>query len=297
MRCRRRGYSAKGGGLVNFFAESVDSELSRCIVEPMKNNDTNTNTNDGSTIVSALEAAWTDIRKDFPELPERVLFITGVGSRKNAVVRGHWRQTGWRTETEGDLPELFISGERLHDGGRGVMTTLIHEAVHALAAARNVKDTSRQGRYHNKRFAALAEEMGLAAPENPDQVLGFSDCKIRPTTADRFAESIKQIDTMVKANVPNPFANFERGIALVLGMMRIWGWDIEGERGEAAHNEAPGIETTKAAPKRRSGVDFKCDCTTVTIPARQADSFNATCNECGHDFNTPETIANAGDDF
>ena len=32
-----------------------------------------------------------------------------------------------------------------------VLDTLLHEAAHALAAARGIKDTSRQGRYHNKK--------------------------------------------------------------------------------------------------------------------------------------------------
>jgi hypothetical protein len=35
----------------------------------------------------------------------------------------------------------------------------VHEAAHGLANTRGVKDTSRQGRYHNKRFRALAEEL------------------------------------------------------------------------------------------------------------------------------------------
>ena len=38
---------------------------------------------------------------------------------------------------------------------------MLHEGAHALAVVRGVRDTSAEGnRYHNKRFVALAIEMG-----------------------------------------------------------------------------------------------------------------------------------------
>ena len=55
----------------------------------------------------------------------------------------------------------MISGEGLRRSPREVLGTLLHEAAHALAHARGIKDTSRQGRYHNKHFKTLAEELGL----------------------------------------------------------------------------------------------------------------------------------------
>jgi hypothetical protein len=42
-----------------------------------------------------------------------------------------------------------------------VLGTLLHEAAHGLAHARKISDTSRQGRYHNRRYATLAGELGL----------------------------------------------------------------------------------------------------------------------------------------
>lgn len=42
-----------------------------------------------------------------------------------------------------------------------IVGTLMHEMVHAYAHANGIKDTSRQGRYHNKDFKKLAEERGL----------------------------------------------------------------------------------------------------------------------------------------
>jgi hypothetical protein len=52
-------------------------------------------------------------------------------------------------------PELFIAGECLAEGPRQTLQTMLHEAVHALAHVRGVKDTSRGGKYHNKREVVL----------------------------------------------------------------------------------------------------------------------------------------------
>ena len=63
------------------------------------------------------------------------------------------------------------------EGPRQTLQTMLHEAVHALAHARGVNDTSRGGKYHNKRaFVALAAELGRAWPDGqrPHPVIGFS---------------------------------------------------------------------------------------------------------------------------
>lgn len=50
------------------------------------------------------------------------------------------------------------------------------EAAHALATRRGIKDTSAAGnRYHNKRFVALAAELGLRGPDVPDKITGWSN--------------------------------------------------------------------------------------------------------------------------
>ena len=61
----------------------------------------------------------------------------------------------------------MISGEGLARTPREVLGTLLHEAAHALAAARGITGTSRQGRYHNKKYARLADELGLDVAEDP----------------------------------------------------------------------------------------------------------------------------------
>lgn len=53
-----------------------------------------------------------------------------------------------------------------------VLGTLLHEAAHGVASTRGIKDTSRQGRYHNRRFAQLATELGIVVA--PDGARGWS---------------------------------------------------------------------------------------------------------------------------
>ena len=72
---------------------------------------------------------------------------------------------------------------------------MLHEATHALAAQRGIKDTSAAGnRYHNKRFVALAAELGLHGPDVPNKVTGWSGCTLTDATAGGYAEMTAAID-------------------------------------------------------------------------------------------------------
>jgi hypothetical protein len=62
---------------------------------------------------------------------------------------------------DGTVGEVMVSGEGLTRGAPQVFGTLLHEAAHALAREREIRDTSLEGRYHNRTFKRLAEELGL----------------------------------------------------------------------------------------------------------------------------------------
>ena len=156
----------------------------------------------GSRIITALEAAWAAIRRKHPEIPA-VVIITGSGTAQAGTPRGyrrrghHWPER-WVTGAEDGkrAPELFIAGELLDGPGAGrlIVEVMLHEAAHALAAGRQIKDTSAAGnRYHNKRFALLAAEMGLRPPGKPAPILGFSAATITGETAAGYAEVIEGI--------------------------------------------------------------------------------------------------------
>jgi hypothetical protein len=120
-----------------------------------------TGSNAASVLVAALERAWTAIRAQHPQVPEVVMAVaSGSVGRRGQLKLGHFADRRW-TVASSERPELFVGGEGLAAGPVEVLGTLLHEAAHGLAATRGVQDTSRQGRYHNRRYATLARELGL----------------------------------------------------------------------------------------------------------------------------------------
>ena len=56
--------------------------------------------------------------------------------------------------------ELNISAETLNRPIENVVATMIHECCHLYALMNDIKDTSNNGVYHNKRFKDIAEGIG-----------------------------------------------------------------------------------------------------------------------------------------
>src|SRR5690242_5020728 len=112
-----------------------------------------------SRILKILEDTWLEIRRWHPEIPAAVIIIASGTDGKHPRW-GHHAPGRWNVAGE-QRTEIMISGEGLRRTASDVLGTLLHEAAHALAHARGIKDTSRQGRYHNKHFKTLAEELGL----------------------------------------------------------------------------------------------------------------------------------------
>jgi curved DNA-binding protein CbpA len=135
-----------------------------------------------STVLQVLEDIWAEIRRRHPEVPPVVIIIAS-GTASKQRVRGHYSPGRWHA-SGAEHAEVMISGERLRDAPRDVLATLLHEAAHALAAARGITDTSRQGRYHNKKYALLAAELGLEVAE--DTQFGWTITTIPDSTARRY---------------------------------------------------------------------------------------------------------------
>ncbi len=117
-------------------------------------------------MVAALERTWEAIRARHLEVPPAVVVVASGSDRGGMRKLGHFGALRWRQAAGGDDPsEVMVSGEGLGRRPVEVLGTLLHEAAHALAHVRGVQDTSRQGRYHNRRYAALAAELGLDVAE------------------------------------------------------------------------------------------------------------------------------------
>lgn len=160
-------------------------------------------------MVAALEGAWAAIRARHLEVPA-VVMVLGAGSIGSAggLRLGHFAAMCWAdpdqptTEQDGEpgaavrLPEVFVGGEGLARGPADVLGTLLHEAAHALAHVRGIKDTSRQGRWHNARFKALAEELGIEVTK--DDRIGWSPTTIPAGTRDAYAEVIGELGRVLR---------------------------------------------------------------------------------------------------
>src|SRR4051812_38544067 len=155
-------------------------------------------------VVAALEHAWAAIRSRHPDLPEVVVVLASgsVGTAPGTLRLGHFAAMRWNhadnhtsaepTRGTGEsLPEVFVGGEGLARGPVDVLGTLLHEATHALAFVRGIKDTSRQGRYHNRRFATLAAELGLHIIEAPG--IGWSDTHVPDVAVTAYAGVVDQL--------------------------------------------------------------------------------------------------------
>lgn len=164
----------------------------------------------GSDSVAAVETAYKALRANHPDLPA-VVFIVGRGrARVNTAHErlGHYRDNSWRQKhaRSAKTAEIFIAGERLKTGAGAVdtFTTIVHEATHALAGVRELKDTSRQHRYHNRSFLRLAEELGLHHPgPEPHSVFGFSDVRLRPETRALYEKTIRELGASLVAHIPD----------------------------------------------------------------------------------------------
>lgn len=131
-----------------------------------------------SEATAFLENAYVALNKKFfgGELPPVIITI-----QSSPRAYGHyttWENT-WVGEGQG-FHEINIGAETLDRDASEVLATLSHEMVHHYCAVNNIKDTSRGGTYHNKKFKEVAEGTGAILVDY-DPRIGYSPT--RPTDA------------------------------------------------------------------------------------------------------------------
>lgn len=141
-------------------------------------------------LVTALENTWAAIRSHHPDVPQVVLTVGAGSTGGSDLTLGHFAPNRW-VRGEYEIHELFVGGEGLQRGAADVLGTLLHEATHGVAATREIKDTSRQGRWHNERFRALGEELGLTLTHHPK--LGWSITTVPDHTRQRYLEELDEL--------------------------------------------------------------------------------------------------------
>jgi hypothetical protein len=205
-----------------------------------------------SRLLKVLEDIWLEIRRWHPEIPPAVIIIASGTEGKQARL-GHHAPGRWNVAGQ-QYAEIMISGEGLRRTPKEVLGTLLHEAAHALAHERGIKDTSRQGRYHNKHFKTCAEQLGLAVEH--DDRNGWSASKITHAAEQAYAD---QLTALAEA-------------------MTMWRRD----------------ETTGPTIRRNTNlIAAICPCgRSIRVAASTLAEAPITCQACGEDFQA-KTAADA----
>lgn len=228
----------------------------------------------GSAVVDCLERLWAAIRVHHPDLP-RVVVILASGTERGAYrIRGHWGAARWCVEDGENVGEVMLAGERLADGPVGVLSTMLHEAAHGLAFARDIAETSRNGRYHNDRFRELAEAVGLVVSKSARD--GFNVTEPAAATLSRYGVELEQLAAVLSGFRNRPDA--------IVAFLAAAGKLPAGDDGEAKQ------------PKRSSRTLLECRCDTprkLRASPAVAELGPITCGLCGADFAPPEPEAAA----
>lgn len=138
-----------------------------------------------SDLVLALEGVWGQIRDKFRDCPPVVMTVASGAEGIRSAKNGHFGSERWRwaADEKARAHEVLIAGERIKDGVEGVLSTLLHEAAHAISHHRGVEDTSQNGRYHNRKFLERAEAVGLMCSRGN---AGFNRTELDGGTAERY---------------------------------------------------------------------------------------------------------------
>jgi hypothetical protein len=149
-------------------------------------------------VVQAIEEVWAAIRQHHPDVPEVIVTLAaGSTGARQRLTLGHFAADRWVRGSD-QVHELFVGGEGLERGAKAVLGTLLHEAAHGVAQQRDIKDTSRQGRYHNKQYKALAQELGILVAH--DKTFGWSTTMVPAETQTLYTAEITRLAEAITAH-------------------------------------------------------------------------------------------------
>ena len=154
-------------------------------------------------VLKTLNDVWKMIQKNVPEVEDVFVVVASARTNKQAAgVYGHYAPSTWGLNKD-TAPEMLLSSTVLRLDGAAILKTMLHEAAHSLARVRGIKETSRQNRYHNKRFVEMSNVLGLVwptgedgKPEKPDSVIGYSQVVLTDETKNLYKKAIALLDAL-----------------------------------------------------------------------------------------------------
>jgi hypothetical protein len=245
-----------------------------------------------SEALGILEEVWEALRVNTPDLPAAVLVLASGTEDVTTPRFGHWAASRWRVDDIGTRrPEVLIAGEALDHGAEQVFATLLHEAAHGLAHARGIKDTSRQGRYHNLHFKLHAEELGLEVRKGG--VHGFCHTLLSENTKQLWADQLEALDALCVRGARPAVARRRRAPSPPAGGERRSG--VDARRTVTSEAEAPSegasgpSEGSHELPELADGVrvTLVCACPQprrIRVAPSVARMGAISCGLCGESF-------------
>ncbi len=144
----------------------------------------------------ALAHVWATIRIFHPGVPDVVLLpVPNPHGQRNVL--GHFAALRWQPRLNPEnarIHEVVVVAEHLNRSADDVVLTLLHEAAHALNFERGIRDCSRS-QYHNQRFKAAAEEVGLDVTQVPHY--GFAFTTMPAETKSRYMAEITGLSAVL----------------------------------------------------------------------------------------------------
>lgn len=136
-----------------------------------------------SEITDFLEQAYNALNQHFfgGGLPPVIITV-----QSSPRAYGHYTPWDAWQEQEQGYREINLGAENLDRPIQNVVATLLHEMVHHYNDLHQIKDCSRGGTYHNKRFKEQAEAHGLLI--DYDSRIGYSVTTPSPALIDFIEE-------------------------------------------------------------------------------------------------------------
>ena len=142
----------------------VPIEISTPVVESFLSSSGFDSPRHGSRFMAVLDAAWGELRRIEPAVPQVVLLAL---SARDYSRRGHFTMDAWRKRHEQRLLHEVAVHPGMFESPADLLMTILHEAAHAvLWECRKDGDqhccgVALTGYYHRKEFRSAAQRLGL----------------------------------------------------------------------------------------------------------------------------------------
>ena len=150
------------------------------------NSTTTRKTENLSIITEALESAHALIQEK-TGAPRATILVT----RKTGNTMGHFTHARPWISGDDSFHEIMISAEYFTRGARALLGTLLHETAHSLDLQNGIQGVTGDG-YHNKKFKATAEALGLTITQA--KRIGWSNTEVSDECAERWSEALALIE-------------------------------------------------------------------------------------------------------